>query len=140
LRHERSFEIPIGKLAEQLRILAGIPPRPHAIAFAEVELTLGHDVAGRRVHLPSAMIDVIAVVVERDLALDPYFAVKVTFAHKLDFAGNAGLGLYFRIVGRSNVTEQRNWQSGRHLQFALLFRPRGCVQSHRDGQRHAAGC
>ena len=74
----------------------------------KVVLTFGDHIATRAIHLPRAVVHVIAVAVERDLAFDSHFPVSVALADELDLASYTRLGLNFRIVGCGDIAEQRN--------------------------------
>src|SRR4029078_11537520 len=95
----------VGWLGEQIGVTRLVPARPYAVALASFIGALGRQVPVLVVHLPRAVVDVIALGILCDFALNLQGAVRIAFLNQLHFAkrvvrGIAGDGrlLFGRLV------------------------------------------
>ena len=144
LRLEGSFEVGEGELAELGRVLAAVPMGPGADALAHVVVAFGDDVAGAGEELPFAVVDVVAVGIERDLALNFYFAIVVALADGFGFAARRGGGRR-RGVGVGVLGVVVVGQGGREVQRRIMLLALGAnsgvsgeQHEHRDGDTREA--
>ena len=112
--------------------------RVHApTRWPKVVLPFGHHVAGFGELLPGAVVDIVAVAIERCLPLDADFAVGVALANDFDFADDAEL--------RSDP--QRSWSAKPRRErcfrirfcgaIAAFFSHSGREAARRNCQSHA---
>jgi len=104
-------------------------------------MPLGQHVATRSIHLPRAVVDVVAIAVERRLTFDVNRTVVVALAHQLDLTHYAGIRVQLGALVGSGVAEKRDWEFFRCVVRITLLSVRGETKAqrhHGDGRRPIA--